>query len=51
MALPFLFETGHFLVMAMTAFVMIRERLGPADGAARLWGDRARNRLARLPGA
>lgn len=28
MALPFLFETGHFVVMAVTAFVMAWERLG-----------------------
>lgn len=29
MALPFLFETGHFAVMAVAAFVMAWERLSP----------------------
>jgi predicted metal-binding membrane protein len=39
MALPFLFETGHFPVMAVTALVMIRERLGPGqDRASFRWG-------------
>ena len=32
MALPFLFEAGHFAVMAVVTFVMAWERLGPALG-------------------
>jgi len=40
MALPFLFETGHFAVMAVTAFVMAWERLSPArrDRRSIRWG-------------
>lgn len=30
MALPFLFEAGHFAMMVVATFVMARERLGPA---------------------
>ncbi|MEO8374205.1 MAG: DUF2182 domain-containing protein [Sphingomonas bacterium] len=33
MALPFLFEAGHFAVMAVTAFVMVWERLSPEHQA------------------
>jgi hypothetical protein len=29
MALPFFFDAGHFAVMAVTAFIMMRERLSP----------------------
>ncbi|MEO7689101.1 MAG: DUF2182 domain-containing protein [Sphingomonas sp.] len=40
MALPFLFEAGHFAVMAVATFIMAWERLGPAR-------DRGSFRLAR----
>jgi len=49
MALPFFFQTGHFVVMAVTAVVMIRERV-PSDGGVP-GENRGRRRVARLLGA